>query len=1127
MTLAPPRAAARRAVLLTAAAALATVSLVGAQAAAAQPVEATVPGLDLRVGIASDGLGRFTPDDAPGGDSGPANGLVRTGDAVVYRVAMSTSGGSAEASVFRLDAPAGMSWARVPDECVAAESRIEGPVLHCALGTLTSGARTLSVVASVATSLQHGTTLTPTASGSAAGVDPVTAAVPSVRTSAVPRFDLSMNRSVPTFTPATGLDGSTPGYRIVYPLQVRWQGLVDGGGLLGLEQLAGGLSLVDDVSQMNGGAPSEAVLYPVDGAPACGVNTGQISSAPGGVGGGSSAVVDSGTVTCTQSAPGEPVRIDLAGTDTSLSSVPTTSVSGGQIAGGVQPYVVSAYVSLWVPAPPLGVSVTATNTYRDLVATSVSGRANYDGAAEPLDDNSVERNLLESAGISGSTRYRGWDTARRTSFDLSGKGGLPYVTPAQPLLTSTSLNNRGLGRWRGTIVCSVFDNSVQSLRENTPGNWAASNATGVTGRPEFAALDASDPAVARDATCGDDDLEWHSDPRDAPGGAAAVGAVRWTYDHPPTRTLTFNTHLTASPALANHVRMRTFSSIRTTSSAEWAHDWNEPDRANGPWADFLTVTSNTARIRSAIVDPGHDAEDTPDETAYVSAGGTLRYALYPTLTNASDDPLPEVVTVRDVLSEGGEFVTGSSADAPVLDTVEVDGTTRQRLTWTIDPAMVGEALRPITFDVRFAGTPAGVEATNTATIESSRDVSDESARMAHRTVHVLAGSGFDAVESVDAPVHLVGDQAVFTLTTRNTGSEPLPNSTLISTLPWDGDGRGTTTEAAPRLRQPVEPASASEVVRYAGRASGEVSLDPADPSNAPDGSTTWCLESELGRGGCPGTLGDATAVRVDTDVPLRGGSSVEHHLVVGSERVGVADAWASSFGTRVGGIDVTALSATVQTRVVAGSVSGLVWTDEDGDGVRTAGEPPREAHLVELTGTDDQGQAVTRAGASRPDGSYDFGSLRPGDYRLDFGSVPGGWTVAGAGDDPAADSDADDHGRVALRLDRLLDEDAGLDGVTAHVHVDAGALVDPVVAPPVDPPVVDPVGPGPGAGAGAGDDAAATAGDAARPRALAFTGGGLALLGAAGGLLLLAGLALRTRLRRSSGAETDEPVGRA
>ena len=96
-------------------------------------------------------------------------------------------------------------------------------MLSCELGTLTGGARTVSAVASVSTALPHATVLEAGVEAHAVGLDPVEVTAPAVTVSAAPRFDVSMSRTVPAFSPSLGADGTTPGFSIVYPLQVHWE----------------------------------------------------------------------------------------------------------------------------------------------------------------------------------------------------------------------------------------------------------------------------------------------------------------------------------------------------------------------------------------------------------------------------------------------------------------------------------------------------------------------------------------------------------------------------------------------------------------------------------------------------------------------------------------------------------------------------------------------------------------------------------------------------------------------------------------------------------------------------------------------------------------------------------------
>ena len=90
------------------------------------------------------------------------------------------------------------------------------------------------------------------------------------------------------------------------------------------------------------------------------------------------------------------------------------------------------------------------------------------------------------------------------------------------------------------------------------------------------------------------------------------------------------------------------------------------------------------------------------------------------------------------------------------------------------------------------------------------------------------------------------------------------------------------------------------------------------------------------------------------------------------------------------------------------SIGDFVWVDEDGDGVQDAGEPGIEDVLVELTGTDGQGNPVSLSQMTDPNGNYLFDNLVPGEYKLTF-TTPAGYTTTDVneGGDDGEDSDAD------------------------------------------------------------------------------------------------------------------------
>jgi len=1100
----------------------ATAALACAAALAVAPLSTATAATDpvdseLVLGIVSseDGHGPFSTD-GPGGDASGRNGLVRTADAVTWSVSVATRTGTADDVVVELAAVDGATFDRLPRECGEGSSA-RGAHLTCRLGRLDHAVTVLPVVTTVPQTAADGSPVQISGEVGAAGSRSVRADSDALVVSAAPRWDLAASTTVPVFEPATGPDGVTPGFRITYPILLHGNSLDPRQGTLGLEQLRGDVTFVDDVSQMYGGRPSPAVLTPRSpSGEACGVNGGEIPGMPAGRGGGDDAVLDSGTISCSQDAPGAPISVTITDIDSTLASVPTKNVTGGAIVGGVKPYAVSGWIALWVPEPAAGESFTGRNVYRDLVAPSVSDQADYPGSTEPLANNVVDRNIGDFEGILASQRYWGTEQGTTTTFLASGKYDQPYVTPGRDLLIRASLRNKGTTAWSGTRTCTVFDREVQSLRRVGTA-WAFSSRPATTGRPEFAAFHSDDPALLRDATC-DDDETWYDDPEDVPGGPAAVGKVRWTYDHPGDEALVFTTLVQAHADLPDRQALRSFTSIRRVPDAEWAHDLNPAEEANGGLADFLTVTADLARVTTKVVDPGHDAADTPDATQYVEAGDVVTLAVYPTVTNATGGGLPDTLIVTDLLPEGSEYVPHSASPTPSsVEQVDVDGVTRQLVTWRLPGVTANDPLPPLTLDVQLGAVTGPV--VSQAAVVWDRDISDAPRKEAIRGLHVLAGAGFTVREDVDAPVHVVRDDVAFTLRHQNLSPSALPTSSLVTVLPHDDDGRGTSVDGTVVLAAPVQ-ALPGESVRYTA---SDPRLVPVDPEGA---GPQWCTLDEFAVGGCPASLSDVTAVRVDRTTPVAPGEVVLHDLVVRVEG-GRPDAkLASDFTFRAEGIATPVTSQTVTTTFVSGAIGDRVWLDADGDGLQDDDEPGLPGVEVALTGTDDRGDAVSATTETDDEGRYGFDALRPGDYTVDAGRAEHGWTTQHAGDDPAIDSDVDVDGVASVGLVRLDAGDGTLTGVTRDLDVDAGALPDdggePVVEPPVEPGVEGPggtpgggdvvTGPVGGSVPGAAPEAAAS--DPSSPRQLAFTGTVLTLAAGLAALLAVAGGSVAALRRR-------------
>jgi len=108
--------------------------------------------------------------------------------------------------------------------------------------------------------------------------------------------------------------------------------------------------------------------------------------------------------------------------------------------------------------------------------------------------------------------------------------------------------------------------------------------------------------------------------------------------------------------------------------------------------------------------------------------------------------------------------------------------------------------------------------------------------------------------------------------------------------------------------------------------------------------------------------------------------------------------------TRTPTATATATSSPTPTPAPA-AIGDWVWYDLDSDGIQDAGEPGAPgvtARLLDAAGN------VLAATTTDAGGSYEFGGLAPGDYRIEVSLLAGhAFAPADQGSDDAADSDAD------------------------------------------------------------------------------------------------------------------------
>lgn len=1080
---------------------------------------ASAADVDFALEVVTDGNGPFTPDQ-PGGDAGEANGIVRTFDTITYRATLNSNGGPSANERFTVTAPAGTSWAGLPSLCLPEASSISGQDLTCSVGSVAEGeVKAVPVVLNVGGALRNGDQLQ--VSGEATADDSSNGSVPAsspiTTVSAAARYDLSKQAITALLTPDTaGPDGSL-GTLLRYPLTVNWSPIVSGQGLLGFEQAEGTMRFTDDVSRMLGDLPSSAVLFAPNGAPVCGPNSASIfGGLPAGSGGGSNAVLDSGTFSCTQPAPGGPIDVEISGVDTAidLSTIPTLGAGGGAVYGGAKPYVVSGFISIWVPQLPDNASVLSVNTFTELEADSISGAPNYPGASEPLENNRQERNLSSFVGA-GGYKYLGQvpDPTNGYTVPGSAKSGDPYVTPGQVARSQVALINRGTGQYTGAIACDVFDNRYQQIVDTPARGHAWTNGWEAGVRVEYAAFGFTDPEVGRTATCGDDDGPWYASVDEVPGGAAAVGKVRAVGDVAGGGTGNLFSYVEVLPA-PDLTRVLDFGQLYAGAGGDgqWVHDTVTPVIGAGPLADSVIITSYKARVTKKVVDEDSTPGDTPDETSFVLAGQSLEYALYPSLTNARDGS-PQQVTVQDTLPFSSTYHAGSASIPPttIEQVTDQSGRDRQRLTWVLEGVVPNERIDPISYTVDFSKLAVTGSVTNYVTIASPGDQSPAFYRDFMRNVRIVTSGGIGVEKSAVSPTVIAGDDLVWTLGYTNVDAQPVSGTDLIDVLPTDGDDRGSAFSGTASLSTAITvDAAAGEAVLYTVTPADRIVLDAADPSNGAGGSTVWCSEEQFGTADCPASLTDVTGFRITRSGEIAVGETVSHTVTLASTGAVSGDRFVNRFGLRASNLVLPVQSNRATITVVAGELGDFAWFDLNGDGLQDADEPGAPEVPVHLTGTDDRGATVDRSTTTDEDGHYVFTGLRPGDYTLVF-TAPDGreFTLQHAGDDRELDSDVDAAGATGIvSLVSELDDEGALAGVSSDLTVDAGVLPAPdEVIPPVEPPA-------PGAGNESGADTGA--GTPAASGGLASTGPSVPIAIGIFALLAMAvgGVALMIRNKR-------------
>lgn len=351
------------------------------------------------------------------------------------------------------------------------------------------------------------------------------------------------------------------------------------------------------------------------------------------------------------------------------------------------------------------------------------------------------------------------------------------------------------------------------------------------------------------------------------------------------------------------------------------------------------------------------------------------YLLTPQIVGASGaaSSTKETVTVKDTLPKelrykpgsayyGGTYamsplggghqgtVSGGVAKEPVVVN-NSDGT--QTLTWTFPNHQVNQALQKIHYTATIVGGKpnAVVNAVNEATIQLSSDTGTPGpTQKSWSSINIVSLSA-ESFGKFPEEISISKEQSIFKyhLFNSNTFSSPLPNATLIDTMPYKGDAAGSNFDGYLKVHSfKVDPTylDLSKMklyyttdASYKGKTSQDLTLSQIKSSWTqavlhPDGTSADMNGKAVVCWALTGELGVKKSMVVDLELEQETAKSKAGDKYVNR---------ASTFG----GDPVPS-----QVRVVEYSISGCTWLDANKDGIQDAVENKIDgltATLLKLT----------------------------------------------------------------------------------------------------------------------------------------------------------------------------------
>ncbi len=334
---------------------------------------------------------------------------------------------------------------------------------------------------------------------------------------------------------------------------------------------------------------------------------------------------DSGTITCSQAAPGAPININVTGIDTSGSSYP--DLAGNNSTALTPPYYVGSYwIRVWYPfesidrydpaavcdaadtaagftAPFCGEvngvgDLPVQNCVGEFDPVSANGVSNYGDGVEPGEYGSGTAGTNNCRITSLELRTRGsyskhirrgfFESAERhgiISGQTASHSGDGPVEPGQYYASTMALTNSGTNPLSNVAICDKVDNMINTVAPIQEA-WYTGN------QPAYGLIQRNGSSAAADRVFTDVVLEYAS----GPAGTVPPAYVQWDNDH-----------LAGGLGPGGQYNSSTFASQQSTTCDDADGNWStDPYSFDANPADSLQKI-RAVRVRLAngqILNPG-------------------------------------------------------------------------------------------------------------------------------------------------------------------------------------------------------------------------------------------------------------------------------------------------------------------------------------------------------------------------------------------------------------------------------------------------------------------------------------------------------------------------------------------